>query len=171
MAAADFAEHVLDGTGTLSKKMGVVELPLMPIFFSSAPFETPGNARSTRKAVNCSPSDFREDGEEIGLAAVRDPHLLAVEDVVRAVGREVGAGFGGEGIRAGLRFAEAVGADDFGARKLRQVLLFLRLGAEEQERQRADARVRAMPAAEGAVARRTVRRPTMSEVRSISMPP
>ena len=44
------------GTWTLSKKTGVVELPLIPIFFSSAPVDTPGKARSTRKAENCSPS-------------------------------------------------------------------------------------------------------------------
>ena len=40
--------------------------------------------RSTRNAVNLLAVDLREDGEEIGEAAVRDPHLLAVEDVVPA---------------------------------------------------------------------------------------
>ena len=45
----------------------MVELPLMPIFFSSAPVVTPGKARSTRNAVNFSPPIFGEDREEIGL--------------------------------------------------------------------------------------------------------
>ena len=71
---------------------------------------------------------------------------------MRAVRREVGAGLGGQGVGPGLRFAEAIGADDFGARKLRQILLFLRFGAEEQKRQRADAGVRAVPSAERSVA-------------------
>ena len=38
--------------------IGVVEEPCSPILCSSLPELTPGNARSTRKAVNCSPSTF-----------------------------------------------------------------------------------------------------------------
>src|SRR5271169_445531 len=44
------------GTWQFSKKMAVVELPLRPIFFSSAPAENPGNPRSTIKQENFSPS-------------------------------------------------------------------------------------------------------------------
>ena len=44
------------GTGEFSKKIAVVELPLMPIFFSSAPAEKPGVPRSTMKQENFSPS-------------------------------------------------------------------------------------------------------------------
>ena len=54
----------------------------MPIFFSSAPLDTPAKARSTRNAGKLLAADLREDGEEIGLAAVGDPHLLAVQHVV-----------------------------------------------------------------------------------------
>ena len=46
------------GTFTLSRYTAVVELPLIPIFCSSAPGETPGHARSTRNAVNFSPPTF-----------------------------------------------------------------------------------------------------------------
>ena len=46
------------GTGEFSKIIGVVELPLMPIFFSSAPEENPGVPRSTMKQENFSPSIF-----------------------------------------------------------------------------------------------------------------
>ncbi len=130
----------------------MVELPLMPIFFSSAPFDNARGAALDEKGGELFAIDLREDRVEIGFAAVGDPHLLAVEDVVGAIRRKVGAGFGGEGIGPGLRLAEAIGADDFGARELRQVLFFLRVGAEEQERQRGDAGVRAVPSAEGAVA-------------------
>ncbi len=38
------------------KISGQVELPLMPVFFSSAPRETPGVPFSMMKAVKCSPS-------------------------------------------------------------------------------------------------------------------
>ena len=41
----------------------MVELPLIPIFFSSAPFDKPGNPRSTRNAVNCSPLTFANTGD------------------------------------------------------------------------------------------------------------
>ena len=46
------------GTGEFSKKSGTVELPRMPIFFSSAPAENPGVPRSTMKQENFSPSTF-----------------------------------------------------------------------------------------------------------------
>src|ERR1700741_548244 len=46
------------GTGEFSKNIGVVELPLMPIFFSSAPDENPGVPRSTMKQENFSPSIY-----------------------------------------------------------------------------------------------------------------
>ena len=71
---------------------------------------------------------------------------------MRAVGREVGAGLRRQRVRSGLRFAQAIGGNGFGARELRQVLLFLGFGAEEQKRQRADARMRAVPSAEGSIA-------------------
>ena len=41
-----------------------------------------GKAALDQKRRELLAVDFREDGEEIGRAAVGDPHLLAVEDVV-----------------------------------------------------------------------------------------
>ena len=80
------------GTLTLSKKTAVVELPLMPIFFSSAPGVTPGQAALHQERGELLAADFGEHREQVRRAAVGDPHLLAVEDVVRAVGAQVGAG-------------------------------------------------------------------------------
>ena len=111
------------GTGTLSKKTGVVELPLMPIFFSSAPLDDAGKGALHEKRRELFAADLREDGEEIGLAAVGDPHLLAVEDVVRAVRRKIGAGLRGQRVGSRLRLAQAIGGDHFGAGKLRQIFL------------------------------------------------
>ena len=56
----------------------------MPILCSSFPGLQPGNARSTMNAVNFSPSTLAKIDVEVGESAVRDPHLLAVENVVRA---------------------------------------------------------------------------------------
>ncbi len=44
------------GTFTSCSRTGVVEEPWRPILCSSLPEDTPGHARSTMKAVNCSPS-------------------------------------------------------------------------------------------------------------------
>ena len=72
--------------------------------------------------MNCSPSDFREDGEEVGRAAIGDPHLLAVQDVVRAVRAQIGARLRGQSVGAGVRLGQAIRADPFAAGQLRQIL-------------------------------------------------
>src|SRR5205085_77736 len=48
-------------------------------------------------------ADFGEDREHVREAAVRDPHLLAVEYVVRAVGAGRGTRARGERVGAGTR--------------------------------------------------------------------
>ena len=63
----------------------------MPIFFSSAPLDDAGERALDEERREFLAADFGEDGVEIGRAAVGDPHLLAVEDVVLAVGAQVGA--------------------------------------------------------------------------------
>jgi hypothetical protein len=50
-----------------------------------------------------------QQGHEVGLRAVGDPHLAAVDDVVVAIGH--GAGANGGHVAAGVRFADADGAD------------------------------------------------------------
>ena len=87
--------------------------------------------------------DLREDGEQIGEVRVRDPHLLAVQDVVLAVGREHGLACGCSARRSRWCFRQRVSADHLARRQLRQILLLLLLGAEEDDRQRADAGVSA----------------------------
>jgi len=88
-----------------------VELPLIPIFFSSAPGCTPGNLRFHQKRGELLAANFGEDRVQIGLAAIGDPHLLAVEDVALAIGRKIRAGLGGQRIGSGLRLAQTIGAD------------------------------------------------------------
>ena len=94
----------------------------MPIFFSSAPWTDAGEGALHQKRGELLAADLGEDREQIGRAAVGDPHLLAVEDVVRAVGAEVGAGAGGQRIGAGVRLGEAVGGQHLRVGQLGQVL-------------------------------------------------
>ena len=86
---------------------------------------------------------FREDRKQVGEVGVGDPHLLAVEDVVLAVGREHGLGAAVQRVRAAGPLRQRVSTDHLGRCQLRQVLLLLLLGAEEDDRQRADAGVSA----------------------------
>ena len=72
--------------------------------------DTP-DARSTMNAVKSRVAvDLGEDDEEIGEAAVRDPHLLAVQHEA-AVALTGGARFDAERVRTRPGFAEAVSAD------------------------------------------------------------
>ena len=87
--------------------------------------------------------DFGEDGEQVGEVGVGDPHLFAVQDVVLAVGRKHGAGAAVHRVGAAGAFRKRVGADHFGRSQLGQIFLLLLLGAEEDDRQRADAGVSA----------------------------
>jgi hypothetical protein len=58
--------------------------------------------------------DFREDHVEIGKAAVRDPHFLTVENVVRAFFVQFGASERILRVRSCLWFRKAIRADQFG---------------------------------------------------------
>ncbi len=78
------------GTGTLSKKIGVGAALDPHLLFLRRRLERPGKARSTRKAENFA-ADFCKHSEEVGLAAIGDPHLLSVSDVVGAVFGKVGS--------------------------------------------------------------------------------
>ena len=69
----------------------MVELPLMPIFFSSAPGVDAGKRALDQKRRELLAADLGEDRVEVGAAAVGDPHLLAVQDVVRSIRAEIGA--------------------------------------------------------------------------------
>src|ERR1039457_5567064 len=80
------------GTGTLSRYTAVVELPVMPILCSSAPLLTPGKFR-----------------EQLGRAAVCNPHLLAVQHVVFSIRGEIGPRSCCQRIRPRQRLGERIG--------------------------------------------------------------
>ena len=95
--------------------------------------------------------DLGEDREEVGEAAVGDPGLLAVEEVVRAVRRQPRGGPCRQRIRARLRLGERVGADQLAAAEPGQILRLLLGRSEVDDRQGANRRVRAQRSAEGRI--------------------
>jgi len=146
MAAANFAEHVLDGY------MHVVEIdgggraaldPHLLLFLAGA---DAAESALHQKCCELLATDFSENGKQVSGAAVGDPHLLTAEDVVTAIGTQIGARFCGKRIRPGMRLGQRVRGQQLGRGQARQVALFLLLRSEIQNRQRADAGVRAVPA-------------------------
>ena len=66
---------------------------------------------------------------------------------------QVGAGPRGQGIGARLRLAQAIRRDHFRGREFRKILGLLGFRSEQQQRQSADAGVRAVPRGIGTFAR------------------
>ena len=69
---------------------------------------------------------LRVDDQRVGVAAVGDPHLAAVEHV--AIALRLGAQLHADHVRAGIRLAHRQRADVFAGDQLGQVLALLRLG-------------------------------------------
>src|SRR4029077_202527 len=88
--------------------------------------------------------DFGEYDVEIREAAVGNPHLLPVQNIVRAFAVQFGAREGILRVGAGLGLAEAIRANQLRSSKLREILLFLRFGAEIDDWQSSDSRMRAV---------------------------
>ncbi len=116
----------------------------MPIFFSSAPDRKSGRAALDDEARELFAIDLREHDVNVGESAVGDPHLLAVQDPVLAVGRKHRARARGQRVRTGLRLGKAVAGEQFAGGDLRQVFFLLLFGAEIDDGDRADAGVGAV---------------------------
>ena len=141
MALANFAEQVLD------RHLAIVQDEGAGGRSANAHFVLFGADGKSRKssfdqergklfAVN-----FCEHREQVGEARVGNPHLLAVEDVVLAVGRKHGTGAAIEGVGTRTRFRQGVRAHNFSRGQTRQVLLLLLFGAEINDGQQANAAV------------------------------
>ena len=78
-------------------------------------------------------NDLGEHHEQIGEAAVRDPHLLAGQQEA-AVWLRHGASLGTERVRARARLRQCIRADHFAGDERRQVLRLLRLRSEAEQR-------------------------------------
>ena len=101
--------------------------------------------------------DLGEGDVDVGEAGVAEPHLLAVEDPALAVRREDRPRLRVHRVARRGRLGERVGADPLSGREAGQVLLLLRLGAEVDDGQRADAGVAHEGDREAAVAGRLLR--------------
>ena len=77
--------------------------------------------------------DLCEHDEEVGEAAIGDPHLLAAEREA-AVRQAGGSRLRAERVRARSRFAQRIRADHLAADEPRQILRLLLLGAEAEQR-------------------------------------
>src|SRR5581483_7470194 len=123
VAAPDLAEKIFDRDFDVVKEdRGGGTAANTHLLFFVAGIDA-GKGALNQKGTKLLAADFGEHRVHAGLAAVGDPHLLPVEDVMGPVFGEVGAGFGGEGIGSGLRLGKAVSAHQFGAGKLAEILL------------------------------------------------
>ena len=143
MALANFAEQVLDGHLAIvqdERTSGRSANAHFVLFRADGKSRKSSFDQERRKLLAV---DFREHREQVGKARVGNPHLLAVEDVVLAVGRKHGTGAAIEGVGAGTRFRQGVRAHNFSRGEARQVLFLLLFGAEINDGQQTDAAVRA----------------------------
>ena len=89
MALADLAEQVVGGDFAVGQDQraggGAADAELV-LFLADGEAGRAALDQEGGEILASRRSDLGEDGEEVGEAAVGDPHLLAVEDVVRAVG-------------------------------------------------------------------------------------
>ena len=101
--------------------------------------------------------DLRKHNVNIGEAAVGDPHLLSVENVMRSFRIQFRAGQRVLRVRPRLGLGKAVRADPLAGGQLRQILFLLRFCAEVHDRQCPNSRMRTVRHREPAVNRKFFR--------------
>ena len=156
VALADFAQQILNrhlAVGEHQRAGGGAANTQLVLFRADG---EPGSSLLDQERSELFSVDFDEDGEQVGKAGIADPHLLAVENVMRAVRRERGAGTNVHGVRAGGRFGESIGTDTISGGQAGQELLLLRVGAIPDDRQSADAHMRAEGDGEAAQLRQMI---------------
>src|SRR5207253_6445071 len=102
----------------------------------------PGRAALDDEGGELVPVYLEEHHVDIGEAAVGDPHLSAVDQVMRSVFREASHRLRTEGIRAAAGLAQRVRRHLPAGGQVRQVSRLLRGRPEEGDGQRTDAGVR-----------------------------
>ena len=119
---ADFAEQILDRRLRVSEhqRRRARTLDAHLVFFRARrqPVLPLDDERRELVAI-----DLREHDEDVGKAAVGDEHLLAVENVVRAVVAQPRGRFRGHCVGTGACFGQRVSGDQFAGGNLRQILL------------------------------------------------
>ena len=103
---------------------GVVDEPCSPILCSSWPVLTPVEAALDDEGGEVLAVDLGKYDEDVGEAAVGNPHLLACEREP-AVGQPNRTRGGAERIRSRARLAQRIRADHLAGNELRKIASFL----------------------------------------------
>ncbi len=148
VAPADFAEDVARGHAHVLHQERRRRRAVEPELVLLLPRTDAGKAPLDEERREELRVHLGKDDEEVGEAAVGDPHLLAAEDEA-AVSLAGCPRLGAERIRARARLAQRIGADDLAAHEAGQVALLLFLGAEAEERGNREAGLRAERRREG----------------------
>src|SRR4029077_13249917 len=130
MAASDFVKEILLGYGRILKKdrrSGTAPDSHFLFFRSS---RKAGRAALDDKAGEFLAVHLGEHNVDVGESAVRNPHLLTIQNPVLAIGRKHCASASGERIRASLRFGKAVAGKKFACGDPGQIFFLLLFGAE-----------------------------------------
>src|SRR5581483_6782556 len=88
---ADVAEHVFDRHFAIIEDDGAGGRPTDAHLVLFAANREAGEVSFDQKRGKFLAVDFGEDGEQVSKPRVGDPHLLAIQDVMLAIGRKLGA--------------------------------------------------------------------------------
>ena len=146
MTASDFAEQVFNGNfHVVEEHRGGGAAANTHLLFFVARVDA-GEFTLDEEGRELLSADLGKYSVESRFAAVGDPHLLTVQHVVGAVFGEIRTRLRRQRIGPGLRFGQTIRAHQFTAGKTRQIFFLLGVRAEQQQRQRSDACMSAMPA-------------------------
>ncbi len=148
----DRAEHVLDRHFDVVEHQRRGRVAVEPELDFVAAADDPHRALD-QEAGKLLAVDLREQREQIGELPVGDPHLLAVEQVMTAIGGEGRGGARRKRVGSRLRLGERVRRDQLAAGEPAEITRLLLGRSEIDERQRADRRVRAERSAERGIDR------------------
>ena len=144
VSLADLSEHVVGRHPRVLENQrggrGSVQ-PHLVFFLAVADAREATFHQEGSEPVGTLPDHFRKDDEEVGEAAVRDPHLFAA-DCEAPVCLSGCARLRTERIRPGSGLAECISTDQFAVDQSRQVLRFLRCVSETDDRRNGQAGLR-----------------------------
>src|SRR5207237_10750836 len=153
VSLADLAQHVLDRNLAVledERSGGAAPDPELVLLASLG---EPGRAALDDHRGELLAVDLEKDDVHVGEAAVRDPHLAAVDEVGAAVRRKAGDRLRAQRVGTAASLRKRIGRYLAARGKVGEELRFLRGRAEEDDGQRADPDVRAERRRPRAVAR------------------
>ena len=116
MAFADLAQNVLHGHLTVVHDERAGRRSADAQFVLLRPHRESGIVALDQKSRELFAIHLGKNCEQVGEASIGDPHFLAVQDVVLAVGGEFGAGAAIQRVGSGGRFRKSISPDPFAGR-------------------------------------------------------